>query len=159
MVAGVSVRARMLRRMQSKAKVQKSLKDPRGSLHYGLAQRYWPEAGGGWGSAGPQLLMSRRRPSELSWAMQSAPLCWAVALQGPRSLRLGWAVRVSYQARLWSCRPGWGASCRPLRRKHRSIGSLPKVLQVEQDAIKSMPGRGGGGGGRSRFPVTSESYT
>lgn len=32
-VAGVPVRARLLRRMQSKAKVQKSLKDPRGSLH------------------------------------------------------------------------------------------------------------------------------
>lgn len=88
--------------------------------------------------------MSRRRPSELSrrrWL-----LCvglWLCEGTGPRRLRLGWAVRVSYQARLWSCRPGWGASCRPLRRKHRSIGSLPKVLQVEQEAIKSMPGRGG----------------
>lgn len=72
---GVFVRARMIRRMQqpSKAKVQKSLKNPRGSLreHSGLAK----------GSAGAQLLVSRRRPSELSCAVRPL-LCVGLWLCG-----------------------------------------------------------------------------
>lgn len=135
----------------SKAKVQKSLKNPRGSLreHSGLAK----------GSAGAQLLVSRRRPSELSCAARPL-LCvglWLCEGTAPRRSRPGWAVRVSYQARPKPCRPDWGAFCRPLRRKHRSIGSLPSVQG--QDAIMSgtrLPGLSNAWKpGRSPFPVSS----